>query len=66
MVTSEMTRISDAFFPRSSCDEESWGDEDVESHGDAFVSGEFQQEENNATPPDGSSTEEAVKGRKGR
>jgi len=50
----------------NSCDEESWGDEDVESHGDAFVSGEFQQEEKNATPPDGSSTEEAVKGRKGR
>jgi len=51
---------------KRSCDEESWGDEDVESHGDAFVSGEFQQEEKKATPPDGSSTEEAVKGRKGR
>lgn len=54
--------------------EESWTDEDVGSHGDAFVNGEFEQEEKISQPQlqYGSSTEptedseEAVKGRRGR
>ena len=63
-----MTRISDAFFPHSSCVEESWTDEDV-SHENAFVSGEFEHEGKIAPPQDGeglSTAEDSVKGRKGR
>ena len=68
MVNFEMTRISDAFFPHSSCVEESWTDEDV-SHENAFVSGEFEHEGKIAPPQDGeglSTAEDSVKGRKGR
>ena len=50
--------------------EESWTDEDIGSHKDAFVSNEFQEEGKISPPPqehgDGFSSNEAIKGRRGR
>ena len=63
-----MTGMLDAFFPRSSYAEESWTDEDDGSHEDHLVGGRSEHEVIKSPSKDGYglSTEQAVKGRKGR
>ena len=63
-----MTRMLDAFIPRSSYAEESWTNEDDASHEDHSVGDKSEQEVTKSPSKDGNglSTEQAVKGRKGR